>query len=129
VPDLLVRTDELAAFVAEAAGAYALDATRILAVGLSTRTSQRACCCGGPALLRPMLPYEPAQQPGLAGTAVLICAGGRDPYSSPEQISRLAEILRAGAADVTLHTERQAGHGLTQEDLQQTWRWVSALTG
>jgi phospholipase/carboxylesterase len=74
-----------------------------------------------------MLPYEPERQPDLRGTDVLIDAGERDPYSSREQSERLAEILRAAGADVTAHREPGAGHGLTQNDLAQTARWVAGL--
>jgi predicted esterase len=82
----------------------------------------------GAALLRPMLPYEPEDRPTLAGTAVLVDAGESDPYSSPEQARRLAEILRDGGAAVTVHTEPRAGHNLTQNDLNQTARWLATLT-
>jgi predicted esterase len=76
-----------------------------------------------------MLPYEPEESPELAGTDVLIDAGERDPYSSPDQIARLAEILRVGGADVTVHTEPGVGHELTANDLAQTARWVAQRTG
>jgi phospholipase/carboxylesterase len=81
----------------------------------------------GAALLRPMLPYEPEHPPTLAGTDVLIDAGGHDPYSSPEQTRRLAEIMRSGGATVTVHTEPGAGHNLTQNDLAHTARWIHTL--
>jgi predicted esterase len=43
-----------------------------------------------------MLPYHPEHPPILAGKEVLIDAGASDPYSSPEQTRRLADILRTG---------------------------------
>jgi len=135
IPDLLARTDELAGFVAAARAAYALDAARIVALGLSNGANiaasmllRRPEVLRGAALLRPMLPYEPPAPPDLAGTSVLVCAGGRDPYSSLEQVRRLVEILGAGGADVALHIEPQAGHGLTEGDLEQARTWLSALT-
>lgn len=134
VPDLLARTDELADFVSTAAATYELDPERIVALGFSNGANiaaslllRRPSVLRGAALLRPMLPYEPGEVPALAGTDVLIDAGERDPYSSPEQIARLAEILRAGGAGVTVHVEPGAGHELRQGDLAQTARWLRAL--
>jgi phospholipase/carboxylesterase len=72
-----------------------------------------------------MLPYEPEQPPALAGTGVLIDAGEADPYSSTAQVGRLAEILRGAGAEVTLHTEPGAGHGLTAGDLAVVSDWMA----
>jgi phospholipase/carboxylesterase len=135
IPDLLARTDELAAFLAAAVTAYELDPGRILAVGLSNGANiavslllRHAGALRAAALLRPMLPYEPELPPQLQGIDVLIAAGEGDPYSSPEQTRRLAEILQAGGARVRSHTEPRAGHSLTQGDLRQLSAWVSELT-
>ena len=49
-----------------------------------------------------MLPYRPDEPLSLAGTDVLIAAGDADPYSSPQQVSELAELLAAGGAEVEL---------------------------
>lgn len=135
IPDLLARTDELAGFIAAAGREYGIDPDRTLALGLSNGANiavsvlfRHPGLLRGAALLRPMLPYEPAQPPALAGTDVLIGAGEGDPYSSPDQVVRLAEILRAGGAEVTVHTEPRAGHALTQNDLVQTARWLANTT-
>jgi predicted esterase len=135
IPDLLERTDELARFVTAAANEYELDPRQIVALGFSNGANiavsvllRRPGLLRGAELLRPMLPYEPRETPALAGTDVLIDAGESDPYSSPEQTHRLAEILRTGGAAVSLHTEPRAGHNLTQNDLAQTARWIATLT-
>ena len=132
IPDLLARTDELAAFVGDAAAHYGRDPSRIVAVGLSNGANiaaglllRRPGVLRGAALLRPMLPYEPERPPALAGTDVLIDAGEADPYSPPQQVSRLAEILAAGGAAVTLHTEPGAGHALTAGDVATVTRWTA----
>jgi predicted esterase len=136
IPDLLARTDELANFVRAATAAYELDARRIVALGLSNGANiatsvllRQPGLLRAAALLRPMLPYEPDETPALAGTGVFIDAGEHDPYSSREQTRRLAEILRAGGAEVTVHVEPGAGHNLTQSDLAQTAHWMAELTG
>lgn len=135
IPDLLERTDDLARFVTGAGGAYDLDTERIVAVGFSNGANiavsllmRHPSLLRGAALLRAMLPYEPEQTPDLQGTSVLIAAGEGDPYSSPEQTARLMHILRAAGADVVASTEPRAGHGLTQNDLVRTARWLAALT-
>ena len=132
IPDLLVRTDELAAFAGAAAEHYGRDPSRIVAVGLSNGANIAASLLlrhpellRGAALLRPTLPYEPPAPPALAGTGVLIDAGEADPYSPADRVRRLAEILIAGGADVSVHTERGAGHGLTQNDLATVARWMA----
>jgi predicted esterase len=134
IPDLLTRTDQLAGFVADAAAAYDRDPSWVVAVGLSNGANIAASVLlrhpdtlRGAGLLRPMLPYEPDQTPNLTGTDVLIEAGERDPYSPSEQVTRLAEILRAGGADVTTTVEPGAGHGLTQDDLRRLAAWVTKL--
>ncbi len=136
IPDLLLRTDQLAAFVGGAAGAYHLNLGRIVAVGLSNGANiaaslllRRPDVLRGAALLRPMLPYEPEQEPDLTGTEVLIAAGEGDPYSSADQVRRLTQILEQAGAAVTTAVEPGAGHGLTQNDLTRLVAWVRQLTG
>ncbi len=135
IPDLLERTDELAAFVEAAAGAYGLDARRIVAVGLSNGANiavsllwRHPGLLRGAALLRPMLPYEPEQAPQLHGTDVLVAAGAHDPYTAPQETERLVQLLRAAGARVVAHSEPSAGHELTQNDLVLTAGWVRELT-
>jgi predicted esterase len=136
IPDLLVRTDELAEFVATAAAAYERDPQRVVAVGFSNGANiaaslllRRPGVLRGAALLRAMLPYEPERLPDLTGTDVLIAAGETDPYSPADQVRRLAEILERSGASVTTSVEPGAGHGLTQNDLQRLAAWLTELTG
>jgi phospholipase/carboxylesterase len=135
IPDLLARTDELAAFAGAAAEHYGRDPSRLVAVGLSNGANVAASLLlrhpgllQAAALLRPTLPYEPAAAPALAGTGVLIDAGEADPYSPADRVRRLAEILTAGGADVSVHTEPGAGHGLTRNDLATVARWMRETT-
>jgi predicted esterase len=135
IPDLLRRTDELASFVTAAAATYKVDPRHVIALGLSNGANiavslllRHPGLLRAAALLRPMLPYEPEDTPGLAGTDVLIAAGEGDPYSSPEQTRRLGEILSAGGAAVEAHTEPHAGHGLTQGDLRRLAAWTARIT-
>lgn len=136
IPDLLVRTDELAEFVSAAAAAYERDPQRVVAVGFSNGANiaaslllRRPDVLRGAALLRAMLPYEPERSPDLTGTDVLIAAGESDPYSPEGQVGRLDEILTGAGASVTTSVEPGAGHGLTQNDLQRLAAWLTELTG
>lgn len=140
IPDLLTRTDELAAWVSAVVPERGLDADRLIALGFSNGANIAASLLlreRGPArpllrgagLLRPMLPYEPDPAPELSGTSVLIAAGEGDPYSSPEQTRRLAEILTGAGADVQVHTEPRAGHALGPGDMAAMQRWIAGLTG
>jgi phospholipase/carboxylesterase len=136
IPDLLARTDELAEFISAASNAYELDPRRVVAVGFSNGANiaaslllRRPGALRGAALLRAMLPYEPEHAPDLTGTDVLISAGETDPYSPPDQVRRLTEILGEAGATVTTSVEPGAGHGLTENDLRRVGAWVAELTG
>ncbi|MGZ4297576.1 MAG: alpha/beta hydrolase [Solirubrobacteraceae bacterium] len=136
IPDLLERTDELAAFVGAAAQAYERDLGKIVALGFSNGANiavslllRHPTLLRGAALLRPMLPYEPEPGLQLEGTGVLIAAGEGDPYSSPEQTRRLAEVLDGAGARVSLHAEPGAGHNLGPGDLRALESFVADLTG
>jgi predicted esterase len=130
IDDLLVRTDELADFVAAATGTYGLDPARVTALGYSNGANvavglllRRPEVLSGAALLRPTLPYEPDELPALDGTGVLIAAGARDPYVVPGKAERLAELLRAAGAAVTFRREA-SGHALVAADLLTARKWL-----
>ena len=136
IPDLLVRTDELREFVGAAAQAYGRDPGKIAALGFSNGANiavsvllRHPSLLGAAALLRPMLPYEPEGEPRLDGTDVLIASGEGDPYSSPAQTRRLAEVLDAAGAAVSVHIEPGAGHNLGPGDLRALQQWAAALIG
>jgi predicted esterase len=128
--DLRARGDELAAWIGEACARYERDPGRVIAIGYSNGANmavellfRHPGVLRGAALLRPMLPYRPAEPLALSGTDVLVAAGDGDPYSPPEQVRELAELLVAGGAEVEL--ARQAtGHGLVQADLDALAAWV-----
>lgn len=134
IPDLLVRTDELAGFVSSAVAAYDLDPQRVIALGYSNGANiavsllfRRPGLLAGAALLRPTLPYEPEASPALPGTRVLVASGSRDPYSSPEATQRLVEVLRDGGAEVSLQLS-DTGHELLDTDIAATQRWLTTAT-
>ncbi len=135
IPDLLERTDELAAFVAESAAEYSFDRARVIAIGFSNGANIAASLLfrhpgllGGAALLRPMLPYEPDEHLDLGDTSVFIAAGGRDPLVPVAQSRELESRLTASGASVTFRMDELAGHGLGPEDLGALGAWLDDLT-
>lgn len=132
IPDLLVRTDELAGFIRESAGNYAFDPSRVVALGFSNGANiavsllfRHPGLLKGAALLRPMLPYEPDSDLDLSGTRVFVAAGGRDPYVPAEQSRDLDRRLSGAGASVDFRLEEAAGHGLTQADLEALAGWLA----
>ena len=134
VPDMLRRSDELAAFVAEAAAAYQLDPARIVAVGYSnganialTTLLRHPGVLRGGALLRPVIYDEPSPLPDLSGTDVLAVAGARDPFSPPEAIDRMRDVFSRAHARLQLIVDPTGGHGLGPDDLMRTATWLDGV--
>jgi predicted esterase len=128
--DLRVRAHELADFVGAAAAEYHFDPTRVVAVGFSNGANiasavllLRPDVLAGAVLFRAMVPLVPETQPSLPSTPVLISNGRNDPLVSAAESERLAAMLRAAGADVTL-TWQPAGHNLTQGDISTARAWL-----
>ncbi len=125
------RTHALADFVLAAAASYRIRVERLIAVGLSnganiaaTTLLLRPEALGGAVLFRPMIVLDQSARPGsLAGKRVLISSGDFDPLVPAEQPPRLAELLRAGGADVTLKAHA-ASHALVPADLAAAQEWL-----
>jgi predicted esterase len=134
VPDMLARTDELAQFIDGATASHELDPARIIALGYSNGANialsmllRRPGVLAAAALLRPVLYHEPEPLPDLAGTSVLTSSGALDPYSPPEAIERLRDVLERAGADLDLRVDPDAGHSLVAEDLLQVSSWLTPL--
>jgi phospholipase/carboxylesterase len=109
---------------------YGRDPARVIALGYSNGANiavellfRHGGSLRGAALLRPMLPYRPDEPFSLGGTDVLIASGDGDPYSSPQQIDELAELLAAAGAEVEV-ARQPVGHELTQGDLDAVAAWI-----
>lgn len=130
--DLRRRAAELARFVAKAAQVYGFDPARVYAMGFSNGANIAAAVLllhpatlAGGALFRAMVPLEPDAAPDLTGKRVLLSEGRADPIVPVENAERLAALLRAGGADVSL-VWQQAGHNLTQADVDAARAWFEA---
>jgi predicted esterase len=133
VEDLKRRTTELADFIAEAADHYGFDARRVVAVGFSNGANIAASLLlsrpGGLAaavLFRAMVPFVPDAPPPPSGASVLLSNGSADPLVPAAETERLASLLRAAGADVTVEMQ-PAGHHLTQRDVTRARDWLASL--
>ena len=133
VPDLKRRADELAAFVERAGAAYGFGARQVIAVGYSNGANiASAMLLANPGaaraavLFRPMTPYRPDPLPSLAGTGFLLSAGRRDPMSPPDEVERLATLLRSAGAAVDVEYQ-PSGHELTEGAVAGARAWIARL--
>ena len=133
--DLRARTIGLADWIEGATKHYAIDASRLVAVGFSNGANiaaslllMRPSAIAGAVLLSPMVPFEPEQPPQLAGKPVLIVYGRHDPLAPPEQPRRLGEILASGGADVQI-IETNEGHAIAVSSLPAIREWITQHVG
>lgn len=129
--DLQRRTHELADFVAAAASQYGLDAGNVIAVGYSNGANIAAAMMllrpeilSGAVLFRAMLPLEPQSLPDLHGRRALLAAGRYDRIVPAPSVERLSQLLTVAGADAVLRWE-EAGHNLTQNDIQLARKWLN----
>jgi phospholipase/carboxylesterase len=129
IPDLLERTEELHAFLNEAAAEYGFDRTNIVAVGYSNGANiagsllfQYQGSLKGAVLHHPMVPLRGTTLPDLSGIPVFIGAGENDPICSLAESNELNELLTGAGAEVEIHWER-AGHSLTESEAKAAAGW------
>lgn len=133
--DVRRRARALADFVAAAAVHYRFDAARLVAVGFSNGANMAAAllqfrpeALAGAVLFRAMVVLdEPAAAGSLTGKRVLLVNGTRDPVVPGDHPPRLAALLRAGGAEVTVQMH-SAGHGLVPEDIAAAKTWLAGKT-
>jgi len=128
--DLKNRTHELADFVGAAAKHYKIDIKHIIAVGYSNGANIAASLLllrpeilSAAILFRAMVPLIPETEPDLDSVRVWIGAGSNDPIVPASETKELAELLRGAGANVTIRFF-QAGHDLTQQDVEAARKWL-----
>ena len=131
--DLKTRTNELADFVADAVRHYKLAADQVVGVGYSNGANIAASMLllrpeimHAAILFRAMVPLVPDKMPELSSVQVWIGAGDQDPIVPSSDTERLAEVLRRAGAEVTIHFA-EAGHGLTNNDVETARHWIGEL--
>ncbi|MEP6491039.1 MAG: alpha/beta hydrolase [bacterium] len=130
IPDLHARTKDLVAFIGAAATKYGFDATKVVAVGFSNGANIASSvllstpqALHAAVLFRPMVPFIPDTPVSLDARRVFIGAGEADPIVPAGHPERLAELLTALGADVTIDWE-PAGHTLTRGDVSKAYEWL-----
>jgi predicted esterase len=126
------RTHALADFLLAAASHYAIDLSRLTAVGFSnganiaaTLLLLRPDTLGGAILLRSMVVIDqPAAPTSLSGKRVLLCHGSTDPIVPADHPARLAALLQAGGAEARVQVVA-ASHGLTPQDVAAAQAWLA----
>jgi phospholipase/carboxylesterase len=73
-----------------------------------------------------MLPLVPDKMPQLSSVQIWIGVGDQDPIIPASETQRLAELLRSAGADVTIRFFN-AGHGLTNSEVETAGRWLTNL--
>jgi predicted esterase len=128
--DLRARTSELADFVLAASAHYRFDPAKVIAVGFSNGANIASSLMllkpgvlAGGVLFRGQVPIEPESTSTHAATQVLISNGRSDPLVSAADTERLAALLRATGADVTIAWQA-SGHNLTRADLATARDWL-----
>jgi phospholipase/carboxylesterase len=75
-------------------------------------------------LMHPLIPFEPAAQPALAGTQVLITAGRRDPIAPAALTERLGSYFVAQGAEAQIEWH-DGGHEIRPNELAAAQRFLS----
>jgi phospholipase/carboxylesterase len=129
--DVIRRAGELAAFVTAASAEYGFSPAGVHALGFSNGANIAAAMLllhpqvlAGGILLRSMVPLVPAATPALAHARVLMLQGRHDPIIPLEQGERLAGLLRAAGAAVTVEVQ-EAGHGIVPRDVAVARGWMA----
>ncbi|MDA3922780.1 MAG: alpha/beta hydrolase [Salinisphaera sp.] len=130
--DLALRTERMAAFVAQARTDYPnrpfyglgySNGANILASVLfeEPQLFERA------ALLHPLIPWTPAPQPGLAGKRLFVSAGTQDPICPILLTHALIDWLVAQGTDVDTAIG-PGGHQVSREELQALQHFMTHET-
>lgn len=127
--DLIFRTDELYAFLDEAAMEHGFDRQNIVAVGYSNGANIAGSllfhyrdALKGAILYHPMVPRRGVELPDLTQTPVFVGAGKNDPICPLPETEELTQLLEAAGAPVTLHWESY-GHQLMEREVQASAVW------
>ena len=129
--DLAMRTEAMAGFIA---GEVArTGARRVIGLGYSNGANILASVAlarpelmDDMVLMHPLIPWEPAPQPGLRDRRVLITAGERDPICPAPVTRGFADYLKGQGADVT-EIWHPGGHEIRAEEAQAVGRFLATV--
>ena len=133
VDDVVRRSGELAAFIAEARAEYRIGDRRLIAIGFSNGANIALAT----ALLHPesidraiafsgMNPLPGREvDTDLSGSRVLVLNGDSDPMAPLASARRVVSVLAERGADVE-HVVRAGGHAIDESDLRAALDWLAA---
>lgn len=120
--DLATRTEKMAAFIRAHKEAH--PGHPVYGLGYSNGANilasvlfQHPDLFDRAALLHPLIPWQPAPQPGLAGKDILITAGRRDPICPWPLTEALEAYFKGQGARIEVHAHH-GGHEIRQDELQ-----------
>lgn len=132
--DLAARTETLAGFLEAAFAEYGIDRTRTVGIGFSNGANilanlvfTRPEVIRRAALMHPLIPFEPAPQPGLAGSRIVVTSGARDPIAPRALTTRLVDWLAEQGADIR-HFEHDGGHEMVPDELDAVRHLLGSRT-
>jgi len=128
--DLEFRTDELVAFLKEAAIKENFSAAKIIALGYSNGANIAGALLlkypgllAGAILYRPMLPFKKFTAiTANSNTPVLFTSGQHDPTVKAADTDKYLELLRTAGFNVKDHA-LNASHGLINDDINLAHEW------
>lgn len=126
--DLARATDKMAGFVKTLAAEHR--ASDVIGLGFSNGANILANLLienglfDKAMLLHPLIPFQPKENPALAGRKILITAGQRDPICPPQLTQNLADYFTAQKANVDLEWH-SGGHDIRPNEVEAIKRFVA----
>ena len=131
--DLIFRTNELNAFLDEAAAEYKFDRQNIVAIGYSNGANIAVSllfhfndALKGAILHHPMVPRRGIALPDLTGIQVFIAAGTNDPICPQQESVELQQLLEDASASVGVIWVN-TGHQLTMTEVEAAKQWYEQI--
>lgn len=119
--DLARATAKMAAFVEKLRDKH--QASRVIGLGFSNGANilanvmiEHGALFNTAALMHPLIPFRPKDNPALAGRKILITAGERDPICPPPLTQSLADYFTRQNATVRLEWHA-GGHDIRQNEI------------
>ena len=127
--DLVNRTQEVYAFLDEAAEKYGIDRRNMVAIGYSNGANIAGSLLfhyedafKGAILHHPMVPLRNKELPDLSGIPVFIGAGRNDMMCPAQESEDLLALLVGAGSETDLHWENN-GHQLSRTEIDAAGKW------